>query len=89
MECKKALEASDNDTEKALDWLRREYFITYCRLAACFIWKELHTASYLDSMTWDPKYCDTLVCYYRSRVANIFCFVTKLVHLNLNADTKT
>lgn len=24
MECKKALEASDNDMDKAMDWLRRE-----------------------------------------------------------------
>ena len=27
MECKKALDASDNDMEKALDWLRREFHI--------------------------------------------------------------
>ena len=26
MECKKALDASDSDMEKALDWLRRECF---------------------------------------------------------------
>jgi hypothetical protein len=28
MECKKALEASDNDTEKALDWLRSKFFFS-------------------------------------------------------------